>query len=425
MNARHMLIVAMGLVFGSANALAAERVVYEGEEGPGKGKHILFIASDHEYRGEETCPAIARIMAKRFGFKCTVLFGQTPDGLIKQGSSHIPGIEAIDDADMLFLFLRFVHPEDSWMEKFEAYLKRGGPIIGLRTTTHAFNGLKGEYAYHNFNHRGEDFVGGFGRQILGETWNPKLGAGHYGRNHEYATAMHVVPDHKTHPVMRGVKDMHAMAGAYSARPMPNSTILATNRVLESMEVGSDPLEGKVPQPAAWIRTYKFKGGEEGRAFCTTQGASEDILSEGVRRMIVNAVFWCMGMDDEIKADADVSFVGPYNPSTFSFKPSVTDAKPGDIEGWDTPILKPKDQVNRVNEESEETSLESMQFEDLPAVVRKQAREKFPDEPLLDVEIERGGPSVYYHVMFEVEGTEAGLKMDRRGKVLDTWHFKED
>ena len=45
-------------------------------------------------------PDLARIMAKRYGFKCTVLFGQTPDGLIKQGSSLIPGIEAIDDADM-------------------------------------------------------------------------------------------------------------------------------------------------------------------------------------------------------------------------------------------------------------------------------------------------------------------------------------
>ena len=343
MIARYVWTSMAGFFLLSVHAAAADRVVYEGESGPGKGKHILFIASDHEYRGEETCPAIARIMAKRYGFKCTVLFGQTEDGLIKQGSSLIPGIEAIDDADMLFLFLRFVHPEDAWMEKFEAYLKRGGPVLGLRTTTHAFNGLKGQYSYHNYNYREDDFVGGFGRQVLGETWNPKLGAGHYGRNHKFATAMHVVPEQKEHPVMRGVKDMHAMAGAYSAVPMPNSTILATNRVLESMEVGAKPIADKEPQPAAWVRTYSFKGGPEGRAFCSTQGASEDILSEGVRRMIINATLWCMSMEDHIAADADVSFVGPYNPSTFSFKASVTDARPGDIEGWDTSILKPKKQ----------------------------------------------------------------------------------
>ena len=341
MTARRFLIAALGIFMTFAHATAADRVVYEGDSGPGKGKHILFIASDHEYRGEETCPAIARIMAKRYGFKCTVLFGQTEDGLIKPGSSIIPGIEAIDDADMLFLFLRFVNPEDAWMEKFEGYLKRGGPVIGLRTTTHAFNGLKGKYDYHNYNCSDEDFVGGFGRQVLGETWNPKLGAGHYGKNHTFATAMHVVPEQDSHPVMLGVKDMHAMAGAYSAVPMPNSTILATNQVLQSMEVGAKPLEGKEPQPAAWVRNYSFKGGPEGRAFCSTQGGSEDILSEGVRRMIVNATLWCMSMEDHIKADADVSFVGPYNPTTFNFKPSINDAKPSDIEGWDTPILKPK------------------------------------------------------------------------------------
>ncbi len=336
---RYFLSALAGLLITCCQATAADRVVYQGESGPGLGKHILFIASDHEYRGEETCPAIARILAKRYGFKCTVLFGQTEDGLIKQGSSLIPGIEQIDDADMLFLFLRFVHPEDAWMEKFEGYLKRGGPVLGLRTTTHAFNGLSGKYAYHNYNYGGEEFVGGFGRQVLGETWNPKLGAGHYGANHKYATAMNVVPEQQDHPILRGVKEMHAMAGAYSARPMPDSTILATNRVLESMEVGAKPLEDKDPQPAAWVRTYSFQGGKEGRVFCTTQGASEDMLSEGVRRMIINATLWCMGMESHIEPDADVSFVGPYHPTTFSFQPSVTDARPADIEGWETAILK--------------------------------------------------------------------------------------
>ncbi|MGI9466429.1 MAG: ThuA domain-containing protein [Rubripirellula sp.] len=338
---RYLLAATAGFFLLCAHATAADHVVYEGDSGPGKGKHILFIASDHEYRGEETCPAIARIMAKQYGFKCTVLFGQTPEGLIKPGSSLIPGIDAIDDADMLFLFLRFVHPEDPWMAKFEQYLKRGGPVLGLRTTTHAFNGLKGKYSHQNFNSKKEDYIGGFGRQILGETWNPGLGAGHYGRNHQFATAMNVVPEQEMHPVMRGVKDMHAMAGAYSARPMPNSTILAMNQVLESMEVGAKPITDKAPQPAAWVRTYQFQDGKEGRAFCSTQGASEDILSEGVRRMIINATLWCMNMEDEIKPEADISFVGPYNPTTFNFKPSITDASPDEIQGWDTPILKAK------------------------------------------------------------------------------------
>ena len=134
--------------------------------------------------------------------------------------------------------------------------------------------------------------------------------------------------------------MHAMAGAYSARPMPGSTILATTQVLQSMEVGAEPIKEKPPQPAAWVRTYKYQGGPEGRVFCSTQGASEDILSEGVRRMIVNATLWCMGMEKHISADSNVSFIGPYKPTTFSFKPSITDARPSDVEGFESAILKP-------------------------------------------------------------------------------------
>ena len=317
--------------------IAAEYVVYVGDDGPGKGKHIVFIASDHEYRGEETCPAIARILAKKYGFKCTVLFGLDDEGNIKAGSSNVPGMEALDTADMMFLFMRFLHPDDKSMAHFEAYLDRGGPVLGLRTTTHAFNGIKGKYAKYNYNTKDEDFEGGFGRQILGETWNPKKGAGHYGKNHKYSTALNTVPAQDMHPVMTGCKDMHAMAGAYSAVPMPDSIVLATNQALDGMEPTDDAIAEKKPQPAVWVRTYKSKSGKEGRVFCSTQGASEDIVSEGFRRCIINGTFWCMGMENEIRPDMDVAFVGPYNPSTFSFGGERKRVKPKDIEGWETPI----------------------------------------------------------------------------------------
>ena len=84
--------IVLALVIQLAATAQANPLIYEGAEGIGKGKHIVFIASDHEYRGEETCPAIARILAKRYGFKCTVLFGLDNDGHIKPGSSNVPGI---------------------------------------------------------------------------------------------------------------------------------------------------------------------------------------------------------------------------------------------------------------------------------------------------------------------------------------------
>ena len=128
-----------------------------------------------------------------------------------------------------------------------------------------------------------------------------------------------------------------MAGAYSAVPMPDSVILATNQVLNGMKSTDNAIAEKKPQPAVWVRTYKSNSGKEGRVFCSTQGASEDIISEGFRRCIINGTFWCMGMEKEIKPDMDVAFVGPYNPVTFSFGGERKGVKPEDIDGWDTPI----------------------------------------------------------------------------------------
>jgi hypothetical protein len=330
--------IALALFLQLATFAVAGPLVYEGTEGPGKGKHIVFIASDHEYRGEETSPAIARILAKRYGFKCTVLFGLDENGHIKAGSSDVPGIEVLKDADLMFCFMRFLRPNDAWMKHFAGYLDRGGPVLGLRTTTHAFNGLKGKYANFNYNSRNESFDWGFGRQILGETWRPREGAGHYGSNHRYSTAMFVVPEHKDHPVVRGVKDMHALAGAYSAVPIEGSIILGKNQVLDSMKPDGKPLANKPPSPSIWVREYKSASGKKGRVFASTQGASEDIISEGVRRCIINGVFWCMGMEKEIKADMNVDFVGPFQPTPFSFNGEAQNVKPADLAGWESPIM---------------------------------------------------------------------------------------
>ena len=79
----------------------------------------------------------------------------------------------------------------------------------------------------------------------------------------------------------------------------------------------------------------------------------------------------------------------------------------------------------VEEDLEEGTLERMAFKDLPVAVRKKARREFPDEPLLAVERSRDDRRVNYHVMFEVDGTEAGLRMTSRGEILDRWQFQEE
>ena len=49
-------------------------LTYAGGDGPGKGKHIVLIAADQEYRSEQAMPMMAGILSKHHGFDCTVLF---------------------------------------------------------------------------------------------------------------------------------------------------------------------------------------------------------------------------------------------------------------------------------------------------------------------------------------------------------------
>ena len=91
---------------GTAHAQNPHVVVYQGTRGPGAGKHIVFLAGDHEYRSEESLPALARILARRYGFKCSVFFTTDPKtGFIEPGSSDMSGLEALRTSDLMVVFL--------------------------------------------------------------------------------------------------------------------------------------------------------------------------------------------------------------------------------------------------------------------------------------------------------------------------------
>ena len=80
---RRLLILAFMLLSG---ALASANPVIYKAGNPSKGKKLVFVASDHEYRAEETLPALARILAVHHGFDCTVLFGLNGNGEIEAGA---------------------------------------------------------------------------------------------------------------------------------------------------------------------------------------------------------------------------------------------------------------------------------------------------------------------------------------------------
>ncbi len=316
----------------------AAQVSYEGQGGPGEGKHIVFVSSDHEYRTEETCPALARILAKHHGFKTTVLFGVDAQGFIKAGASNIKGLEALETADLMVIFTRFLNLPDEQMKHIVAYLDRGGPVVGLRTSSHAFKIPEGKtYSRFSFKYQGAEYEKGFGHQVLGNTW-----VGHYGKNHSQATRIEIVPEQKDHVILSGVED-HAlcMAGAYVGIPDETFTVLTKSQPLNGMTKGSEPDETKPPSPSTWTRYYTGKSGKKARVFHSTQGASQDLLDDSYRRLLVNGIFWAVGHDKDIKADAKIDFVGEYRPSKFSFNGEVKGVKPEDLADIDSPIMPTK------------------------------------------------------------------------------------
>jgi hypothetical protein len=330
-----ILLLAAGCLM-HATTVAAQNphlVVYQGDKGPGAGKHIVWLAGDHEYRGEESLPALARIMARHYGFKCSVFFTTNPaTGFIEPGSSNISGLDVLRTADLLVVFLRFQDFPDDEMQHIANYLDRGGPVIGHRTATHAFQIKRpdAKFLKYTWNNPGPDDPGGFGRQILGETW-----VSHYGRNHKQSSRLLLQPGQAGHPILRGVKDVWVQSGGYTAEPIAGSTVLALGQILNGMTPDSPPAPDKKEVPVAWFRTYQGRG-KQGRVF-PTHGASEDLLNDGFRRIAVNATLWAVGLETSIRADGTISFVGPYQPSTFAFGGFVKEMRPSDLAGWESPI----------------------------------------------------------------------------------------
>jgi type 1 glutamine amidotransferase len=332
-----LLTVAVAVAASAAGqAPNPHLVMYAGAQGPGAGKQVVLLAGDHEYRGEETLPALARILAWRYGFTCRVFITTDPKtGFIDPGSSHIAGLEALKNADLLIVFLRFQDFPDEEMQHIVDYLDRGGPVIGLRTATHAFQIKRADAKFVKYTwNRGADYPGGFGRQILGETW-----VSHYGTNHKQSSRLVVPPAQASHAILRGVTDMWAQSGGYTADPIAGSQVLAMGQILDGMTPGSPPAAGKKEQPVVWVREYQSASGKPGRVFTTTHGASEDLLNDGFRRMLVNASLWAAGLESAIRPASDIGFVGPYQPSTYNFNGFVKGMKPSDLAGWDSPIPK--------------------------------------------------------------------------------------
>jgi type 1 glutamine amidotransferase len=287
-------------------------VDYPGGNGPGRGKHIVLIAGDQEYRSEESIPALAQILAVRHGFHCTVLFSvNRQTGKIDPNTiDNIPGLEALRRADLVVLFARWLELPDEQMKEIVDYTESGRPIVALRTSTHPFNYQKHpESPYAKYSYNNKQYSGGYGRQVLGETW-----INHYGAHQKQSTRGVIPAGMETHPILRGVHDLWGESDVYEITALSgDSRQLVLGQVLAGMEPASPPDPTKKLMPVAWTKTYTGTAGKPARIFTTTMGHVMDFRNPGFRRMVVNACYWAAGLEKKISTTRSVEFVEAYNP----------------------------------------------------------------------------------------------------------------
>ena len=332
-----MLFLAVALVacFKTAEVTADDLwISFRGADGPGQGKHIVLVGGDEEYRSEESLPQLAKILSRHHGFRCTVLFAIDPStGEINPDvNNNIPGLEALKNADLMIIASRFRNLPDEQMQHIVDYIESGRPVMGLRTATHSFNIPAGKkFSKYSWNTDHKDYEQGFGRQVLGETW-----ISHHGNHGSQSTRGLIAKGQEQNPILKGIKDgdIWGPTDVYGVRlPLPgDSTPLVLGQVVQGMKSTDPAVEGaqnNPMMPVVWTKTYKSESGKTGRVFTTTMGSSTDLENEGLRRLLVNAAYWALGMEDKITDKLKIDIIGDYKPSPFKFGGYVKGKKPAD------------------------------------------------------------------------------------------------
>ncbi len=295
---------------------------YAGGEGPGRGKRVVLMAADQEYRSEQCMPMLARLLSAHHGFACTVLFGVNEKGEVdptlpvypEKGQAfkghHIPGLEQLASADLVIFYPRLLTLPMGERELIVKYIDSGKPIISLRTGNHGFHGAL------PYQIKGKPVD--WGRDVLGGSF-----MGHHGNWHADSTRGILVKEQAEHPILRGVRDIWGNSDVYRTYPEGESLPVGCTALVWGQPLVGRKREDAVnvalePLPVAWFKHWETSGGLSARVFQSTMGSAQDLQCPGLRRLIVNAVYWGLGMESAISPSRSVDIVGSYEPLDSGF-----------------------------------------------------------------------------------------------------------
>ena len=328
-----MKLTTLALLLIPAVAVADEpvdRVHYPGGEGPGQGKHIVFLTGDEEYRSEESQPMMARMLSERFGFETTVLFAinRETGEIDPDQTDNLPGVaEVLPTADLMVQFLRWRNLPDEQTGPIIDYTNSGKPILAIRTGTHPFKWREGDQtSYERWGWNKGESGGGYGRDVLGETW-----VTHYGKHNEESTLGLPAYQQSDHPILSGVEQVWDPGDVYGIKTDPERfEPILLGVILQGMSPDDPPRPDRELVPVLWTREYEGETGNTSRVVTTTLGTAEGFENEGFRRAIVNSMFWLLDLD--VPKKADVEPIRTYEPLPSGFGGHRKGVFPKDLQG---------------------------------------------------------------------------------------------
>jgi type 1 glutamine amidotransferase len=299
---RQLLPLVVAAVLGAPAAAAAQ--------------HVVFVTGDEEYRSEESMPMLARILARDYGFDVTVLYSLDPEGIIDPNETgNIPGLAALESADLMVMFTRFRALPDSQLRHIVEYAESGRPMVGFRTSTHAFR-YPDDSDHLDMNEE-------WPRRVFGQKWI--VHHGHFEDGGRPLTAVEPVAWRTAHPILNGVQPFEAYSWLYHVdgggdELYGDSRPLLVGRALRSNHAEEDRLDRyPLVNPVAWTKSHTGRSGRTARVFFTTLGHPYDFRDESMRKLALNGILWALGEEERIPEDgARAEIVGEYEPNNSGF-----------------------------------------------------------------------------------------------------------
>lgn len=220
--------------------------------------HIAFVVAEDEYETDRTLPQFA---ARHLGrdFRVSFVFGSDKE------RNEIPGLEVLNDADVILVSVRRRLLPASSMQLLKEFVAAGKPVVGIRTASHAFSAGNGKRP------AGLADWPEFDAQVFGGNYK-----GHHGN--KLKSTVQQARESSPHPIAGGLTDGFPQAGSlYKTSPLAKgATALLTGSI-----------EGLPSEPVAWT----FKRSDGGRSFYTSLGHPGDFENASFVRLLLNGLHW--------------------------------------------------------------------------------------------------------------------------------------